>query len=304
MLVLLCCGQVAAQDVPLPAPLQQNVVQEVYPGTVTRIYGWAGEPRHLNPSREDPNGEISPTTQTFWQGQPFSPVLNGGANCPLCEDGAPMTVVCKDGEPDIIIITVMLDGKPEIVQQHVGADGTIDWDGVAGENNAAHDHWPNAFGIVTIENFDNAQDRVIVTGHTVTATTHFRPEQIEGNEDWEWFRPDQFGEIDMAAESVLVYSQQGQGGGAHDEDCLGLIQFPGLGEVNDVETIGANVGICETFVEFIQFAEYYQAIEDLFVDEDMELWLDFVEFLDGFGFTPDDFTERQVEWLLEWFSEL
>ena len=36
---------------------------------------------------------------------------------------------------------VLVNAKEEIVAKHVNADGTIDWVGVTGENNAVHDHW-------------------------------------------------------------------------------------------------------------------------------------------------------------------
>src|SRR4030095_7625506 len=44
----------------------------------------------------------------------------------------------------------MVNAKDEIVAKHVNADGTIDWVGVTGENNAVHDHWGDACGKHTI----------------------------------------------------------------------------------------------------------------------------------------------------------
>src|SRR5215204_7004469 len=42
---------------------------------------------------------------------------------------------------DTFRFEMMVNAKDEIVAKHVNADGTIDWVGVTGENNAVHDHW-------------------------------------------------------------------------------------------------------------------------------------------------------------------
>ena len=51
----------------------------------------------------------------------------------------------------------MVNAKDEIVAKHVNADGTIDWVGVTGENNAVHDHWVDGFGNDVIRDFNRAQ---------------------------------------------------------------------------------------------------------------------------------------------------
>ena len=61
----------------------------------------------------------------------------------------------------------MVNAKDEIVAKHVNADGTIDWNGVTGENNATHDHWVDGFGNDVIRDFNRAQgDKIEISAHT------------------------------------------------------------------------------------------------------------------------------------------
>src|SRR5689334_12142774 len=61
----------------------------------------------------------------------------------------------------------MVNAKDEIVAKHVNADGTIDWVGVTGENNAVHDHWVDGFGNDVIRDFNRAQgDKIEISAHT------------------------------------------------------------------------------------------------------------------------------------------
>ena len=60
-----------------------------------------------------------------------------------------------------------VNAKDEIVAKHVNADGTIDWDGVTGENGAVHDHWVDGFGNDVIRDFNRAQgDKIEISAHT------------------------------------------------------------------------------------------------------------------------------------------
>ena len=40
----------------------------------------------------------------------------------------------------------LINAKEEIIRKHTGDDGNIDWAGVAGKNNNAHDHWVDGIG--------------------------------------------------------------------------------------------------------------------------------------------------------------
>ena len=75
----------------LPASLQTNSIDEQYPGLVAKIYGWAGEPKHFRPTRENRAGEyeVHEDTQTVWRGQPFVPPLN-------VQSQDDLTITCRD----------------------------------------------------------------------------------------------------------------------------------------------------------------------------------------------------------------
>lgn len=241
-------------------PIQENVSDNQYPNNVYSIYGWAGEPQHNLPSRPDDNDEINDETNTFWVSQPFVPPLNTDES---------IVIDCVDGETDIITIWVMIDGKPDIVAKHVNGDDTINWAGVAGENNQQHDHWPNGFGVIVVNGFnpEDDDDRIEVNGHTV-AIGKFRSRN-----------PNRFFEVqnlqsaygpllDVATQRIK--SQQGAGGGAHDEDTLGFIQLPGRTNNNGIVVTNTNstVGICQTFTEFLYIADYYAAADAILLDDE------------------------------------
>jgi len=281
--VVSLCWAATAFGQPEPPEVQENVHSEVYPASVHKIFGWAGEPVHWKPSRPDDNDEVNDATKTYWQGQPFVPPLNVASQDDL-------TITCRDDEADIIIIQVMIDGKPDIVAQHVQGDGTVNWNGVAGENNQQHDHWPNGFGIVTIENFDNNQDRVIVTGHTVTNGRTWTTSDDEPVR--------QYGTLAPGVFTQRIYSQQGGGGGAHDEDTLGFIQFPDNEEARAPETVQTNVGVTETYAEFLGLVAYYAEV-DAVEDVPDDTWDNFLLMLESMGLDPDDLTDDQLEFLFE-----
>jgi len=107
----------------------------------------------------------------------------------------------------------MVNAKEEIVAKHVNADGTIDWVGVTGENNATHDHWVDGFGNDVIRDFNRAQgDKIEISAHTaeVQSIVH-KDSNGDGKNDYS---------------VITVISQQGNAG-AHDEDLLGTITVYG-----------------------------------------------------------------------------
>src|SRR6185436_16909708 len=107
----------------------------------------------------------------------------------------------------------MVNAKDEIVAKHVNADGTIDWNGVTGENGAVHDHWVDGFGNDVIRDFNRAQgDKIEISAHTAEVKSiEYKDSNGDGKNDYS---------------VITVISQQGNAG-AHDEDLLGTITVYG-----------------------------------------------------------------------------
>jgi Ca2+-binding RTX toxin-like protein len=107
----------------------------------------------------------------------------------------------------------MVNAKDEIVAKHVNDDGTIDWVGVTGENNAVHDHWVDGFGNDVIRDFNRAQgDEIEISAHTAEVQSiQHKDSNGDGRNDYS---------------VITVISQQGNAG-AHDEDLLGTITVYG-----------------------------------------------------------------------------
>lgn len=114
---------------------------------------------------------------------------------------------------DTFRFEMMVNAKDEIVAKHVNDDGTIDWVGVTGENNATHDHWVDGMGNDVIRDFNRAQgDKIEISAHTgeVQSIVH-KDSNGDGRNDYS---------------VITVISQQGNAG-AHDEDLLGTITVYG-----------------------------------------------------------------------------
>ena len=112
---------------------------------------------------------------------------------------------------DIFEFMPLLNAKEEILALHTNDDGTVDWQGVAGENGNVHDHWVEGIGNDTIVEFSKAEgDTIKITGHTATLTS------IE-------YGTDESGDYSL----ISFRSDQGDNGGAHDEDPLGTIKVYG-----------------------------------------------------------------------------
>src|SRR6185312_10781727 len=129
---------------------------------------------------------------------------------------------------DTFRFELQVNAKDEIVAKHVNDDGTIDWVGVTGENNATHDHWVDGFGNDTIRDFNRAQgDKIEISAHTAEVQSI---QHLDSNGD---------GRADYSV--ITVISQQGNAG-AHDEDLLGTIKVYGnLVKASDISVDNMSV---------------------------------------------------------------
>lgn len=170
------------------------------------------------PTRNDPDGEVNEERQK----------LAGWEDMPLVSDDVAIGGKGKDQ----FLISPQINAKEDIIAKHIQDDGTVDWAGVAGENNELHDHWVDAMGFDVIGDYDADEDSVAVIGHTANVKVEFRDTDGDGDEE----------------SIVTVYSSQHGGGGAHDEDLMGIVVVHGDRlEAGDIQT-DANVtyGIVET----------------------------------------------------------
>ena len=174
------------------------------------------------PTRGDPDGEVNAARQKLkgYEDQAFAAddVMVGGAG------------------NDTFLIAPQINAKLEIIQKHTRWDGSINWAGVAGENNELHDHWVDAFGIEVIADYVKADDQIAVIGHTANiGSIEYRDIDGDGHDE----------------SIITVISKQHGGGGAHDQDYLGqIIVFGDLVFEEDIITnAGVTYGIVETFAD-------------------------------------------------------
>lgn len=144
---------------------------------------------------------------------------------------------------DLFYIQPLINGKKDILLENVNDDRTIDWTGggVAGENKYIHDHWVDQFGIDIIGDYDADEDTIAVIGHTARILD-VSYKAIDTDDD---------GVVDDVVSIVTVYSQQGNGGGAHDEDLLGYLVVHGdlVDEADIVTNPGVFYGVVDTIDE-------------------------------------------------------
>ena len=159
-----------------------------------------------NITRGDPDNEVDEALQK----------LSAYAHEPLIGDD----VLIGGAGSDTFLISPQIDAKLDIIQQHVKADGTINWAGVAGENNEVHDHWVDSFGIDIIADYNADEDHIAVIGHT--AVPYVTYSDVNG---------------DGIDESIItVISVQHGNGGAHDRDLIGQVIVHGdRVEVEDIK---------------------------------------------------------------------
>ncbi len=120
-------------------------------------------------------------------------------------------VIFGGQDKDTFIFNALLNATDAVLARHTRDDGSVNWRKVAGENDAVHDHWVEGIGNDVLVDFSNQDgDKLILRGHTV---------EIAGIA---------YGEDEGGDYSVIsMRSQQGDGGGAHDEDDLGTLKVYG-----------------------------------------------------------------------------
>ncbi|MEM1074698.1 MAG: LamG-like jellyroll fold domain-containing protein [Pseudomonadota bacterium] len=145
-----------------------------------------------------------------------------------------------EGE-DHMLVNLYINGTKDSILDNVMDGGRmVHWHGVAGENARIHNHWVDGAGIDIFGDFNAEEDKISVIGHTANIEISYQA--VDNNGD----------DIDDAVMSVIrMYSQQGNGGGAHDEDELGRLLVIGDMVTEDmVETdAGAHLGIVRTIDE-------------------------------------------------------
>ena len=128
---------------------------------------------------------------------------------------------------DIFYFQTLINAKERYIEEHTRDDGTINWHGVAGENDKLHDHWVDTMGHDVVMDFSRAEgDRLVIEGHTteIGSITY-------GDAD---------GDGVMDHSVISLYSDQGNNGGAHNDDLLGTITVYGdLVKLSDIEHTAA-----------------------------------------------------------------
>jgi Ca2+-binding RTX toxin-like protein len=139
-------------------------------------------------------------------GEPL-PAGGGARILPAFTGAAADTLSGGSGE-DLFRFELTLNTTAGVAGQHLKADGTVDWAGVATENATRHAHWVDGIGADVITDYRYSEgDRISIVGLSVeVASVEFKDTDSNGSR-----------------ESVITLRSQQGASGAHDEDILGTI---------------------------------------------------------------------------------
>ncbi len=201
------------------APNEARTTQVVYSNTDGDVYEGQlyrqADVIHIGEGRQEVNGGGGNDRIFAYSdgGEPDPAQTDGAAgrvNPPVAEGAADDEIAGGQGK-DVFNFRLLLNAKEEILEKHTRDDGSVNWRRVAGENDNVHDHWVEGIGNDVILDFSNQDgDRIDIRGHTVEIASITYDEDAGGDYSL-----------------ITLRSQQGDGGGAHDEDPLGSIKVYG-----------------------------------------------------------------------------
>ncbi|MEM8789984.1 MAG: LamG-like jellyroll fold domain-containing protein [Pseudomonadota bacterium] len=240
-----------------------------------------------NPTRPDPDGEVNQDRQK----------LIGWENMPLVSDDI---LVGGEGE-DIFLFSPQINAKLEIIEKHTRADGSINWAGVAGENDELHDHWVDAWGIDVIADYVAGEDQIAIIGHTAEiCDISYR--DVDGDGDLESIitvHSNQSGPCARTGQPTCNCQADlsNGGGGAHDRDILGYIVVHGdRVEEDDVQLdAGVTYGIVDNIADVAEALNPFGETKVTEINGEMVYGYDTRDDQGGLGAIterPEDFIEN------------